>query len=423
MKKQLARAALAAALLCGTAAVLTPAYAADQKVSHDVGVALNDAIKAAQGKDYAAATAALQKADAVSDKSDYDNYKINEIKAFVAVKQADYPGATADYEAMIASPVFATVDPKEQQQSLHNGLLLSGQSQHWPQVISDGQQLEKLNGMDAKTYTVLAQGYYFTNDFANAEQAAKKAIDTAKAAGQQPDQAALEIVMSAQAKSNNQTGAEQTLEQLAVAYGRPEDWSQLIEVALGTRGLSDIDYLYLYRLLFLSGATATGNDYADAAHIAIHLGYPAEALADLNQGIQSGKLSAGKAGEMEQARSGKRVDEATLKQIAAAAEKSKAGEQDVKLAEDYWGYGRYADAEQAAQRAISKGGLKDPGEGQFVLGLAQIAQGKYADGQATLAKLDSPQGRGKVAHLWILWAQSKSKPAPTQTPPATAPQQ
>ena len=103
--------------------------------------------------------------------------------------------------------------------TLHNAILLSAQAQHWPQVIADAKQLEALKGMDDKAYAVLGQAYYFTKDIANAKLAAQKSVDMAKAAGQQPQQAALEIIMSAQAKGNDQAAALKTLETLAVNYG------------------------------------------------------------------------------------------------------------------------------------------------------------------------------------------------------------
>ncbi len=428
MKKQFARAALAAALLCSSAGAAlmatTNAALAEQHVSRAVGEPLNEAIKAAQAKDYATAAAALQKADAVPDKSDFDQFKINEIKGFVAIQQQDYTTATTAYEAMIASPAFADAEDAQKKQLLHNGILLSAQAKHWPQVIADAKMMEQANGMDAKSYAVLAQAYYFTNDYANAKTAAQKSIDLGKAAGQAPDKSALEIIMSAQAKSNDQAGAKQTLEHLAVNYGDPNDWSQLIDNALGSKGIQNLDALYMYRLRFFAHAKSASGDYTDAAAIALHLGYPAEAESVLEKGFGNGLSRSGRAAtELSQARSGARADKAALPGIARAAERSKAGEQDVKLAEDYWGYGRYSEAAEAARRGLSKGGVKDPSEGQFILGISLVAEGKYAEAREALAKVDGSAARAAAAHLWDLWAQHKLKTASAPAQQAAPAQQ
>ena len=423
MKNTFVRAAFAAALLCTTAGVTVltapqAAYADDQpKVSRDVGKALNDAIQAAQKKDFKTALADIKTAQAVSDKTAFDDFKINEILAFIAINTQDYATADTAYEAMADSPAMPADAAK---QTLHNAMLLASQEKHWPKVIAYGSRLDKLQGLDEKTYVVLAQAYYMTNDVTNAQTAAQKSIDLAKAAGQVPEQAALQIVMSAYAKANNQAGAVQTLEQLAVDYKSPDDWGKLIDMAVSTSHISELDALYLYRLRFLSGATATSDDYSIAAGIALKIGYPAEAESDLEKGISSGAIhdSGRTAGLLRQARGQRSTDERSLKTIAAAAERAKSGEQAVKLAEDYWGYGRYSDAAAAAKQGIAKGDSKDRGEGQFILGIALVAQGQYADGRAALAKVDGSEARAKAAHLWDLYAQSKMT---TTTAAAPAP--
>ncbi len=436
MKNHFARAVLAAALLCssaGVAMMLSPsvARAADEAkkptVSRDVGSALNDAIKAANAKDFKTAAEKIQAADAVSDKTPYDELKINQIRAYVAIPQQDYKTAMAAYNAMVASPAFAMLEKNEQLSTLHNAVLLNGQNKNWPQVITDSKMLEQMMAMDDKLYPALAQAYYFTNDFTNAEQTARQLIQSQSANGGKPDKFALEILMSAQAKTNDQAGALDTLGQMALYYSEPSDWGQLIDHGLGTSGMTELDGLYLYRLRFLSGATSSSDDYTIAAGIALHNGYPAEAEADLQKGFDSGKLqNTGKvATQMKEAQQGARTDEHQLSSIAAAATRSKTGEQDVKLAEDYWGYGRYADAEAAAREGVAKGGLKDPSEGNFILGISLVAQGKYSDARPLLQQVDGSAARSTTAHLWDLYAQSKMLQAGTAasaSAPQTAPQ-
>lgn len=423
MRKTFVRAAFAAALLLSTAgAVITimpgAAHAQEGKVSRDVGKPLSEAIKAAQANDFKTAMEKVQEAQAVSDKTDFDQYKINEILAYIAVSTKDFATAATAYEAMADSPVMPAEAAKT---TLRNAILLAGNEKQWQKVTSYCKRLEALNGMDDKTYAVEAQAYYFTNDFANAQASAQKSVDAAKAAGKSPDQAALEIIMSAQAKSNNQTGAVETLEQLALTFGGAENWGKLTDVALGTKGMSELDALFIYRLRFFTGATTSADDYASAASIALEKGFPTEAQALFEKGFANGLSRGGRtAEEYAKARSGAHVDEASLKSIAAAAEKAKAGEQDVKMAEDYWGYGRYADAAEAAARGVAKGGTKVPGEGNLILGISLAAQGKYPEAREALAKVDGSAARSKAAHLWDLYAQYKSKPATAATAPAPA---
>jgi hypothetical protein len=228
------------------------------------------------------------------------------------------------------------------------------------------------------------------------------------------------IVMSSQVKQNNQSGAEQTLEQLALQNNSPETWGQLVGAAFGAKGMNDATAIYLYRLLILAGA-AKGSDYKEMASALTVLGYPTEAMNVLQQGVSTGKLSSGEAGAtLAKARRDATQDERMLPQIASAAAKSRTGEQDIKLAEDYWGYGRYADAEAAARRAIGKGGLKTPAEGPLMIGAAQVAQNKPAEAQQTLSQVSGNEAATRTAHLWLLYAQAKQGGHSAAAPAAPA---
>jgi hypothetical protein len=171
--------------------------------------------------------------------------------------------------------------------------------------------------------------------------------------------------------------------------------------------MNDATAIYLYRLLILAGA-AKGSDYREMASALNVLGLPTEAANILQQGISSGKVSQREVGAvLAKARRDAAADERMLPQIASAAAKSRSGEQDIKLAEDYWGYGRYADAEAAARRAVGKGGLKTPAEGPLMIGATEVAQGKYAEAQQTLSQVSGSEAARRTAHLWSIFAQSR----------------
>ncbi len=315
-----------------------------------------DIQKSLQDKNFPDAMTKLKAVQATATEP-YDVYVINRLLAAAAIGLNDMTAAATAEEAAADLPAMPDDDKKV---VLHDALLMSANMKHWPKTIQYGQQLAQLNGLDAQTTGILAIAYYDANDFTHAQQYAQQSISLAKAAGQPPDQNAMQIVMSSQVKQNNQAGAEQTLEQIAVQNNSPDTWAQLVGVAFGAKGMGNAEALYLYRLLQVVGAM-TGQDYQEAASDASVLGYPTEAMKVLQQGISAGKISAAEVGAtLTKARRDAGVDERSLPQIVAAAQKSRTGEQDVKLGEDYWGYGRFADAEAAARQGVAKGGLKTP---------------------------------------------------------------
>lgn len=453
MKKNLVRAALTASLL-GSAAcfVLTTAaqaqmsdyggnYGADQdkkaapkqdssskdtdKVTNPaIGKALQEAQDDLKKNDFAGAAAAVKTAQAVPSPTPIEVYYINKFVAAVAIQQKDYPTAATAYTAMATSPVLPAADKKD---IFHNAMLLSSMNKDWQSIVTYGKQLETINAMDDQTDGVMALAYYNLKDMANAKAYAQKAIDAEKAAGKPPNETAMQIVLGAQANSHDQAGAVATLEQIVVQTNKPDDWRQLTNVGLSTKGIKNIDALYIYRLKDMTGSLSEADDYITAGEIdaQITFGYATEAQKFYEEGISAGKVKPGDAPGLAKVRKDAAQDRGSLAMYAASAAKSKNGEQDLKMGEDYWGYGRYADAEASARSAIAKGGLKDPGEGPMLLGTSLIAQGKYDEGIETLSHVTGNEGRMKAAHLWTLYAQAKKNAAggataaaPAQQPPA-----
>lgn len=409
MNKFSVRAALlASAVSFSTITLSAPTAIAAPKLSKDVQVALVAAQKAATAGDFQSALAAVKQAQAVSNPSDSDTLQINNFLGFIDINLKDYAGADAALEAAADSPAIGDFDATNQKQLYHNAILLAAQNQHWNKVIAYQPKLDALQGNDDTTYAVTAQAYYFTKDSANAKLFAQKSIDAAKAAGKQPNEAVMQIVMGSQA-ATDQNAAEATLEQIVLTYSRPDDWDQLVGVSLGSKGLSNSDALNMYRVLYIQGPMKSADDYTYMGSLAEAQRNAVEARNVLQAGASAGKITAN--ATLAKARSEAAGDEKIISQAMAAASKSKKGEDGMEVAQDLWGYGRYADVETMATQAKAKGGLKDPAEAAVLIGMSQIAQGKYDQGIATLGQVTGSPGRMRTAHLWTLYAQAKQKGA------------
>jgi tetratricopeptide (TPR) repeat protein len=418
MKTKFVRASFVAALMSAVAMVAlapTAATAADaDKVSPAVGKPLSDASKAFQSKDFKGALASIQQAQAIPNQTPYDTYMINKFLSVAEINLGDDAAADKPAEDAADSPAMPDTDKKE---ILHNAILLASQAQHYAKVITYGQELDQLGALDDGTTAVLAIAYYYQKDMPNALKYAQKSADMSKAAGKQPNEAVMQITMSAQA-STDQGAAERTLEQMVVTYNRPDDWDELVGVSLGTKGLTNADALNMYRVLYIQGTMKTGDDYTYMGNLAEAQRDFVEARNVLQAGVAAGKISGGAA--LSKANGEAAGDEKIISQAISAAEKSKKGEDDMEIAQDLWGYGRYADVEQIATAAKAKGGIKDPGEADVLIGMAQIAQGKLDAGVATLGQVSGNAARMRTAHLWVLYAQSKQKAGSAAPPPAPA---
>jgi tetratricopeptide (TPR) repeat protein len=408
MRKPFAQIIFAVSLAAG-AALVTPSLAADapQKVSPAVGKPLSQAAAAMKTNDFATALTHVKEAQAASTHTPFDDYTINQFLGNIYIGQKDFKGAETAFEAMASSPALP---PADKSGVLITVVQLAVNNQDWTAVMQYADELSAAGPLPDNVVEPVAVAYFNSGKLDKALALAKQGIATAQAAGKAPAQSLMDIVTRSQLKSNDTAGAAKTLEGLAQTYGEPNDWAQLIDLSFGTlKNLNDLQALYLYRLRVITNATTSVDDYAIMANITTKAGYPGETVAFLEHGMSQGTVKAGdKAGaQLATARTKAAEDTRGLPAFAAQAKARKSGDFDVKLAEAYYGYARYAEAEEAARRAISKGGVKDQGEAEMVLGMALAGEGKSADAADAFSHVGGGANMQGIAHLWTLYAQRK----------------
>ena len=395
-------AALTAGFLLGAAAT---AFADDKpappKITTGVLKYLSAAQKANNDKKYPDALAALDEARKVSDRTPYDNLMIDRFSMSVHVGMNDLDAADVDAEA--AADIDPSVIPDADKGAIYRAALqLALRAKHNDKAAKYAKLYEATTPPPpAADQALIAQALYLGGDFAGAAQLAQKNIDAATAAGKKPERNDLDVVLAAQVKQKDEAGAEKTLEQLVANYNSPDDWNQLMEVSLTTKGMRDIDYVYMGRLMLLQGGGKLSQ--SDATLI----GSTAS-----KEGLYGDAVQAEKAGGTGFASPDAKADadkKTMAQQIAAGAKQN--GQYNVKLAEALYGYGMYPEAIAAAQTAKSKGGVTDPTEPDMVIGMAQAASGQYQAAATTFAGINqSNPASARVVRLWGYYVKSKANP-------------
>jgi tetratricopeptide (TPR) repeat protein len=202
-------------------------------------------------------------------------------------------------------------------------------------------------------------------------------------------------------------GYRETLDTLATVTTQPEVWTQVMDYALATKGISDHQLLNTLRLALRVG-TMRPDDYAAMASIDIAGGLSVEGKNVLEKAIAAGTIkSAGNVAMLLQQANGLSPNEQkSLPELAAEAAKQPNGEIYVKLGESYWAYGQIDQAVDAVQKGIAKGGLKDAADAQTTLGILLLDAGKKPEAMAAFQKGEAAGGAGgTVAHVWNLFTQ------------------
>jgi hypothetical protein len=399
--KFLLAAASAGLLAFGTAQVAVAADAKPPKITNAIAKNLQDAQKAGNAKDYPTALAAIEKAKAVSSPTPYDTLMINRFAMGIHVGMNDLTAADVDAEAA-ADTDPAEIPDADKPNVYKPALQLAMNAKHYDKAMKYAKLYQATTPPPpAADQALITQAFYLGGDYAAATALAQKNVDAATAAGQKPARNDLDVILAAQVKQKDEVGAEKTLETLVANYNTPEDWNQIMGVALTTRGMRDIDYIYMGRLMFLQAGKITAND-------ASLIGSTASRLAFYGDSMQAEKL--GGTGFPDNSAKADADKKTMPAQIAAGAKQN--GQYNVKLAEALYGYGMFPEALAAAQLAKSKGGAQDPTEPDMVIGMAQAASGQYAPAGATFDSIKAANpASGRVVRLWGYFVKAKANPS------------
>jgi hypothetical protein len=227
--------------------------------------------------------------------------------------------------------------------------------------------------------------------------AAKQRIEADKKAGRVPDRKTLQMLLSAQSQLKDEAGMADTLEELAAGYNDPADWTEIIGIVFGTKGLRDQDAIWAGRLLFVVGIPVPPADASTVGEIASQHGFFGDAANAKAHGGQVDNDPGPRADS----------DRKTMPD-QIAQEQAQDGAYNAKLAEALYGYGMYPQAEAAARMAIMKGGNADASEAPMVLGQALTAEKKYDEAVAAFGQVSGGgPATARIARLWADYAKIK----------------
>lgn len=362
---------------------IAPSEASAATVRPQVGSALNAAIQDAQSGNATGANAKIREAESVSNLTSSEQQAIEQTKNYVAAKTGNFSAGGGS--ATAAKAKFAA----------------DYNAGRYSQVVgADAELLRKYGAFDSESEVIVAQAYYLMRNY-------DACIRYVRSMGRVAE-GTLELLMRCAYEAHDEQAMQGALEQLVVNYNQPKYWSDLLDSANRTSGLSTPDMLDVYRLRLLTGSMKSKDDYETAAEIALQLGFPTEAETFAQKGLDAKQLSADRGARLlNMARSQAASDMAGLNGEKAAAANAGNGDAYIKLGEDYWGMGRYQDALSNIKAGIAKGPTS-PDDAQICLAMAYI--GLHQRDQAVRAldaiKRSAPAHTLMIARLWSIYART-----------------
>lgn len=266
---------------------------------------------------------------------------------------------------------------------------------------------------------LLAESYWAENKYSEGLKYLGDTIAARKAAGQPVSEAWVKRALAT--AYNNQLNDEARRWGLMYARDFPSasSWGDAIAIAINTGDYSPPEMLDLLRLARRTNTIRTKAMYLEYIDAADARKLPNEVIQVLDAGTAA-KLVDPSVQVVKESRASATArlaaDKTELPSLQRDASAAGAKLVTVQAAADtLLSYGKWADAETFYTKALSL-----PGANTALLltrlGIVQIEQGKYADAQATLAKVTGT--RQPIAALWALYAAQKAVPSPVPVPAA-----
>ena len=404
------RALLGSALIASCAGLLLAGAARAEEGKNNVSAKMAKPLKAAQddltAKRYSDAILKLKEAEGAAGKSAYDQHVIYEMLKVAYVRTQNYADAAKVMEAEIDD---GFVPPSEMQGLVRGLAQVNYQIKNYEKAIEFGNRAIKGGFADEELRTLVGQAYYLKGDWKGTLHYEEGVVDNLIKEGRTPKSEALQLILSACVKLNDQPCETRALERVVTYYPKPDYWYQLLFTLRQQTSGNDANTLQTYRLMSEVDVLKNPEDYTEMAQLALEAGSPGEAQRILEKGIAKGVFTDQRAKQknerlLENAKKAAATDQAALQRIAKEAETAPTGAKNVGLGLAYFGYGQYDQAVEAISKGISKGGLRNEGEARLLLGIAQLKAGHKEDATKTFHAVKGDPSLERLANLWTLHA-------------------
>ncbi|MFV3129212.1 hypothetical protein [Niveispirillum sp. KHB5.9] len=409
---------LGSALAFGSfAAVMAPSEAFAQKagdkkgsgdtVRPEVGTPLTAAQDLVKQKKFKEAMAKIKEAEAVANRTPFENQMILQFRVAVAQQGGDAEELEKGMDGLIAA---GALQPAQQSQYALVLAQMYLSDKNYPKTIGWAQKAITLGANETQARAMLLAAYFESKDYANAVKEYSAKIAAGERAGQKPTQRDLEILGSLHLSNNNEAGYVSTLERIVTLYPEKKYWEDLLNRAQRKPGFNrDRLTLDVYRLRYNLGMLDSGGELMEMAQLSLQAGNPGEAQAIIDKGYAAGLLGNGAEGERH-----KRLKDMALKQVADDKKALPQTEAEalgganagpiLRVAEAYAGYGQYDKAVTLAEAAIAKGNLKNPDDARLRLVTYYLALGQKSKAEATAKAIKATDGPADLARLNLLAA-------------------
>jgi hypothetical protein len=264
--------------------------ASGQTVRPEIGRPIQAAIELLKSKKGKEALAKVREAQAVGDRTPYENYLVERV-----LGQA----AAAAGEPSIAARAFETVATSSASpEGERRQFLAAAASQYY--LTKDYAKAAELaaryfrdGGTEKSVRAIYIQALYLSNDFASAAKELTKDVEAEEREGKAPAEDQLQLLANSCAQIRDAAGYGKAMEMLVAYHPKRDYWLSVIYSIATRPGFSERLAIDVARLKIEAGTMRGADEYLDAAQLSLQDGFPIEAVRVIDKGYASGILGAG----------------------------------------------------------------------------------------------------------------------------------
>jgi len=387
-----------------------------QALSKRVYEAITEANEKVDQEDYAGALKILDKVKAMPNLSEYETAQVYSFYGFLYFNAEDYQKAMDAYNTVLQQPELPEA---LQQQTIRTLSQLAFVLEDYDLAVKYANQYMSDVGPDPDMYVVIATAYYQkASDKDDRDQATAadwkrviepidEAIALANERGTSVKEQWLLLKRVAYWNLDDYKQVKNILEQLVVGWPKKEYWTQLsgiyFELSDEPRQLAAYQAAYDQALLTKSA------ELVQMAQLFMQAEVPYKGAKVLEQGLEADAVERNVRNLrlLSQAWQLAQEDRKAIPPLKEAAGMTDDGDLYARLAQSYLNLSEYKSCIDASNSAISKGGLKTPGNAYLILGMCQFETKSLKSAKASFRKALKYEKAVKNATSWISYVESE----------------
>ncbi len=354
-----------------------------------------------EAKKYGEVNALLDQADAMPNKTPYEQYIINRMRLATALGMGDKPKLIEMLESILGS---GRLDKPEQTKFTQALAGYYQEQKNYPKTIENLQKYGELSG-DPKVARQIMAIRFESGDYKGVQADLLKKLNDGIKANQPMTREELHMLADASHRLKDKATYLTALEGLVRWHPRDRYWSDMLYRTRGKENYSTRFSADIIRLQKVATTKMEEQDYVELAEVDQLEGQFIEGKAALDAGIANGAVTQNAKIKKLKAELDKQAadDVKNIASTESSARKAKNGTGMVNLGYAFVTMGQYDKGIQLIQDGIAKGGLKNAEDAKLRLGYSYAMAGKKEEAIKILESVQGADGRADLARYWILW--------------------